>query len=156
LRVGIDHGLSVCWPVAGEIQPLLLKMTFEMKPALLRMAFEMKPASRKVDVRLPGKGKSNSHGARPVHLIITITKWIRTSRLSTNKELSLTHLGPGEEGASFTASHARLLKELAKSQFSVQGSCFQKSTPLPQAVWKRSTPFCSLNNSNAQPLTPKP
>ena len=27
---------------------------------------------RKVDVRLPGKGNSNSHGARPVHLIITV------------------------------------------------------------------------------------
>ena len=37
---------------------------------------------RKVDVRLPGKGNSNSHGARPVHLIITMMKWIRTSRLS--------------------------------------------------------------------------
>jgi len=34
----------------------------------------------KVDVRLPGKGNSNSHGARPVHLIITMSKWIRTSR----------------------------------------------------------------------------
>ena len=33
---------------------------------------------RKVDARLPGKGDSNSHGARPVHLIITI----RTRRLS--------------------------------------------------------------------------
>ena len=39
-------------------------------------------ASRKVDARLPGKGNSNSHGARPVHLIITMIKWIRTSRLS--------------------------------------------------------------------------
>ena len=28
--------------------------------------------SRKIDVRLPGKGNSNSHGARPVHLIITM------------------------------------------------------------------------------------
>jgi len=36
----------------------------------------------KVDVRLPGKGNSNSYGARPVHLIITMIKWIRTSRLS--------------------------------------------------------------------------
>jgi len=27
---------------------------------------------RKVDISLPGKGNSNSHGARPVHLIITI------------------------------------------------------------------------------------
>ena len=27
------------------------------------------------------KGNSNSHGARPVHLIITMIKWIRTSNL---------------------------------------------------------------------------
>jgi len=44
-----------------------------------------RPASgtlhRKVDVRLPGKGKSNSHGTRPVYLIITMIKWIRTSRV---------------------------------------------------------------------------
>jgi len=44
---------------------------------------------RKVDVRLPGKGNSNSHGARPVHLIITMIKWIRTSRLSIKNSLSL-------------------------------------------------------------------
>jgi len=37
---------------------------------------------RKVDVRRPGKWNSNSHGARSVHLIITMIKWIRTSRLS--------------------------------------------------------------------------
>ena len=30
-----------------------------------------------VDVRLPGKGDSSSHGARPVHLIIMMIKWIR-------------------------------------------------------------------------------
>jgi len=42
-----------------------------------------------VDVRLPGKGNSNSHGARPVHLIITMIKWIRTSRLSINNSLSV-------------------------------------------------------------------
>ena len=45
--------------------------------------------TRKVDVRLPGKGNSNSHGARPVHLIITMMKWIRTSRLSIKNSLSL-------------------------------------------------------------------
>jgi len=45
--------------------------------------------SRKVDVRLPGKGDSNSHGARPVYLIITMIKWIRTSRLSIKNSLSL-------------------------------------------------------------------
>ena len=38
--------------------------------------------------RLPGKGNSNSHGARPVHLIITVIKWIQTSRLSIKNSLS--------------------------------------------------------------------
>ena len=45
--------------------------------------------ARKVDVRLPGKGNSNFHGARPVHLIITMIKWIRTSRLSIKNSLSV-------------------------------------------------------------------
>jgi hypothetical protein len=40
------------------------------------------------DVRLPGKGNSNSHGARPVHLVITMIKWIRTSRWSIKNSLS--------------------------------------------------------------------
>ena len=35
----------------------------------------------------PHKGTSNSHGARPVHLIITTIKWIRTSRLPIKKSL---------------------------------------------------------------------
>ena len=37
---------------------------------------------------LPAKGNSNSHGARPVHLIITMIQWIRTSRLSIKNFLS--------------------------------------------------------------------
>ena len=45
--------------------------------------------SKKVVVRLPGKGNSNSHGSRPVHLIITMIKWIRTSRLSRTNSFSL-------------------------------------------------------------------
>ena len=44
--------------------------------------------SRKVDIRLPGKENSNSHGARPVHQIISRINWIRTSRLSINNSLS--------------------------------------------------------------------
>ena len=47
-----------------------------------------KPGLRKVDVRLPGRGNSNLHGARPVHLINTMIKWIRTSRLSIKNSLS--------------------------------------------------------------------
>jgi len=45
-------------------------------------------ANRKVDVRLPGKGNSKSHDARPVHLVITMIKWIQTSRLSIKNSLS--------------------------------------------------------------------
>ena len=52
------------------------------------------PASRvhfagsgKVNTRPPGKGNSNCHGARPVHLIITMIQWIRTSSLSIKKSL---------------------------------------------------------------------
>jgi len=43
---------------------------------------------RKVDIRLPGKGNSHSHGARPVHLTITMIKWIRTSMLAIKIYLS--------------------------------------------------------------------
>jgi hypothetical protein len=43
----------------------------------------------KSQVRLPAKGNSSSHGARPVHQIISTMKWIRTSRLSINNSLSL-------------------------------------------------------------------
>jgi len=39
-------------------------------------------------VRLPAKGNSNSHGARPVHLTITMIKQIFTSRLSIKIGLS--------------------------------------------------------------------
>ena len=41
---------------------------------------------RKVDIRLPGKGDSNSHGARPVH---QKHRWTRTNRLSIKISLSL-------------------------------------------------------------------
>jgi hypothetical protein len=39
--------------------------------------------------RIPGNGNSNFHGARPVHLIITIIKWIQNSSLSINDSLSV-------------------------------------------------------------------
>ena len=52
------------------------------------LVFTKAICARKVDVRLPGEGNSNSHGARPIHLIITMIKWIRTSRLSIKNSLS--------------------------------------------------------------------
>ena len=42
--------------------------------------------TRKVDIRLPG----SSHGARPDHQIITMIKWIWTSRLSIQNSVSPT------------------------------------------------------------------
>ena len=66
---------------------------------------------RKVDVRPPGKGDSNSHGARPVHLIISMTKWIRTGRLSTKN--SHTVLGIGRD----TLEYGENGRDLALSGF---------------------------------------
>ena len=43
--------------------------------------------TRKVNTRLPGQGNSKSHGARPVHQIISMIKWIWTSRLSMKTSL---------------------------------------------------------------------
>ena len=43
-------------------------------------AEEMPERPRMVDVRLPGKGNLNCHGARPVHQITPMIKWIRTRR----------------------------------------------------------------------------
>jgi hypothetical protein len=48
--------------------------------------------ARKADVRLPGKGNSDSHDTRPVHQIISMIEWIRTSRSSMKKSLSLFNL----------------------------------------------------------------
>jgi hypothetical protein len=40
-----------------------------------------------VDIRLPGNGKTNSHGARLVHQILTMVIWTRTIRLSRTNSL---------------------------------------------------------------------
>ena len=53
--------------------------------------FQQKSNTRKVDIRLPGKGESNSHGVRPVH---QKHRWIRTSRLSIKNSLSLQQKSP--------------------------------------------------------------
>ena len=48
---------------------------------------------RQVNVRLPGREYSNSIGARPVHQIISMIKWIRTSMMPIKN--SLYHDGVG-------------------------------------------------------------
>ena len=47
------------------IKRQLASTQFDLEPYV-------EPNTRKMDVKLPGKGKSNSQGARPVHLIITM------------------------------------------------------------------------------------
>jgi len=85
--------------------------------------------TRKVDVGLPEKGNSNSHGARPVHLIITTIKWIRTSRLSIKN--SVLYSLCTVEGASAEEAHDEDLLLLPVgcgvkgSGFRVQGSGFR-------------------------------
>ena len=63
-----------------------------------------------------GKGNSNSHGARPVHLIITMIRWIRTSRLSIKNSLcwgSRTIGGDAAEWGGASAAQAALYRDLA-------------------------------------------
>ena len=44
--------------------------------------------TKKVGLRLPGKGDLKSHGARPVHLIFSMINWTQTSRLAIKNSLS--------------------------------------------------------------------
>ena len=57
-------GLLACFP-GGDQRWLAFRSHFQMMCPII-----------------PGKGNSDSHGARPVHLTITTIKWIRTSKLS--------------------------------------------------------------------------
>jgi len=96
---------------------------------------------RKVDVRLPGKGDSNPHGARPVHLIITMIKWSRTSRLSIKNSLSLSlsarggsHVGtPGEDTGSGWASVQRKCRGTSLIRNSTPIGPYSKTRP--RALW---------------------
>jgi len=84
---------------------------------------------RKIDVRLPGKGNSNSHGARPVHLIITMIKWVRTSRLSIKTTYWSVSGGISKsievlENSSFTCpafTRSSYLAHQSSSGFRIQG-----------------------------------
>jgi len=84
---------------------------------------------RKVDVRLPGKGSSNSHGAGPVHLIITMINLIRTSRWSIKN------------------CHRNFPSEKV-------GLTLNPNTPTPNP--KPQTPNSKPQTSNPKPQTPNP
>ena len=69
--------------------------------------------------RLPGKGNSNSHGARPVHLIFTMIKWIRTSRLSIKKSLSSADVPTDDPAPRLEAGCGKTLRPAHQSRFSL-------------------------------------
>jgi len=85
---------------------------------------------RKVDVRLPGKGNSNSHGARPVHLIITMIKCFRTSRLPMHNSLSLHTRGrvPSAPGKGACAAEPTCAQALCKQFKSIKQFKWTKLT----------------------------
>jgi len=92
--------------------------------------------SRKVNVRIPGKGHSNSHGARPVHLIITMIKWIRTSRLSIRKCLSW-QVGGGRRAPLARVPRLRLIDSCI-TQLKAQGpprTCNESKEEEEEVVW---------------------
>ena len=62
-----------------------------------------------MDVRLPEKGHSNSHGARPVHQIISMIKWIRTSELSTKNSSDVAFCTDGFGGRGVGSLFLKLL-----------------------------------------------
>jgi len=85
--------------------------------------------------RDPALGNSNSHGARPVHLIITMIKWIRNSRLSIKNSFSPPPRGRevGREGGRERAREGKGEKgrESARARERERG-VRQTKTPLEQ------------------------
>ena len=71
---------------------------------------EVSSDSGNIDIRLPGKGNSDSHRARPVHLIISMIMWIRTSRLSIKNSVFTCGGGLGGSGVSGAGFGVRSLE----------------------------------------------
>ena len=86
--------VRICSACSGLIRECSARVEVPRRPdcigpwpsRLVRTGYDPHPCSDqvsqntwKVDVRLPGKGNSNSHGARPVHQTISMIKWIRTN-----------------------------------------------------------------------------
>ena len=71
---------------------------------------------RKVDMRLHGKGDSDFHGARLVHQIMSMIRWIRTRRFSIKKSLACarqgTHLATNSAPARCPARLTEFLSDI--------------------------------------------
>jgi len=111
--------------------------------ARLQLQAEVHP-SRKVDVGLPGKGISNSHGARPVHLIITMIKWVRTSRLSIKNSRSLQPTAQKTTGNTFEPELDPFLRCVpGNGHVPPESGEFKKSIcPVLRRGWVRISAWC--------------
>jgi len=119
---------------------LIQQVLLLLPPWILRRGFPLSPLpfrpinlhGREVDVGLPGKGNSNSHGARPVHLIITMIKRIRASKLSIKNSLS------AREGRRFCKATALLARFFLLKSTPHENSQLQNSSlPLGQRCVQR-------------------
>ena len=93
------------------------------------------------------RSQVNSHGARPVHLIITMIKWMRTSRLSIQNTLSQSK-STGMTGMVDEAASA-LITKVWNPSFSSESPAtlaspdtlcpVQRETALSTTYWSEST-----------------
>ena len=79
VEVSYERGTPV-----GAIQGQIMALAFIYKSLNPFKLFLVQSEAKKGEF---GSENSNSHGARPVHLIITMIKWIWTSRLSIKNSL---------------------------------------------------------------------
>ena len=79
-------------------------------------------STRKVDIRLPAKGNANPHGARPVHLVVTMMKWFRTSALLIKNSLATGQKKRHRNLTSDPCQFAGRLEQIGSDSKSSQGS----------------------------------
>ena len=101
---------------------------------------------------LPRKGNSNFHGARPVHLIITMIKWIRTSRLSIKKTLSARHHASGMPAGHTHKTRQHILAVLGGAVSDERGT----PAPIPAAPAMPPRRSCNARSTNAYSYWTKP
>ena len=66
---------------------------------------------QQVDIRLPVKVNSTSHGERPVHQMISMMKWIRTRTLSLSlQEVEVATADATARKKDLDALHTQVLK----------------------------------------------
>jgi len=138
-------------PDSGALLSLLSLLS------LRKTSTRLAGAARKVDVRLPGKGNSNSHGERPVHLIITMIKWIRTSRLTIQNSLSAGAASVGRRRKATSAPRAPVLPSNPKPLLLLLYGCstfffFMVAQTSSSSLWLPNLPKLLLLTGSSSSL----